>query len=60
MQYAGGDFHCAIKEFSTSDEYQELKTTLINPKTEKSLTLKTPIIGASGTYGYVDEYESFK
>lgn len=38
---------------------ETLKTTLVNPKTEKSLTLKTPIIGASGTYGYVDEYESF-
>ena len=39
MQYAGGDFHCAIKEFSTNDEYQKLKTTLIktfmlNPLTE--------------------------
>ena len=39
MQYAGGDFHCAIKEFSTNDEYQELKTSLIktfmlNPMTE--------------------------
>ena len=39
MQYAGGDFHCAIKEFSTSDEYQDLKTSLIktfmlNPMTE--------------------------
>lgn len=38
---------------------EKLKTTLINPKTDKSFTLKTPIIGASGTYGYVDEYESF-
>lgn len=38
---------------------ETLKTTLVNPKTKKSLTLKTPIIGASGTYGYVDEYESF-
>ncbi len=39
MQYAGGDFHCAIKEFSTNDEFQELKTSLIktfmlNPLTE--------------------------
>ena len=39
MQYAGGDFHCAIKEFSTNNEYQELKTNLIktfmlNPITE--------------------------
>ena len=38
---------------------ENLKTTLINPKTNTSLTLKTPIIGASGTYGYVDEYEDF-
>ena len=38
---------------------ENLKTTLINPKTNNSLTLKTPIIGASGTYGYVDEYENF-
>ena len=39
MQYAGGDIHCAIKEYSTSDEYQELKSSLIktfmlNPMTE--------------------------
>ena len=39
MQYAGGDFHCAIKEFSTNNEYQELKTNLVkvfmlNPITE--------------------------
>ena len=39
MQYAGGDFHCAIKEFSTNDEYQELKNTLtktymLSPMTE--------------------------
>ena len=39
MQYAGGDFHCAIKEYSTSDEYQDLKASLIktfmlNPMTE--------------------------
>ncbi len=39
MQYSGGDFHCAIKEFSTNDEYQDLKSTLIktfmfNPVTE--------------------------
>lgn len=39
MQYSGGDFHCAIKEFSTNDEYQDLKISLIktfmlNPITE--------------------------
>jgi len=38
---------------------ENLKTTLLNSKNDKSLILKTPIIGASGTYGYVDEYESF-
>lgn len=37
MQYSGGDFHCAIKEYS--DEYSKLKTCLIksflvNPLTE--------------------------
>ncbi|MCM1339858.1 MAG: DUF3536 domain-containing protein [Muribaculaceae bacterium] len=44
MQYAGGDFHCTIKEFSTKEEYQELKTNLIktfmlNPLTEIIRTL---------------------
>lgn len=39
MQYSGGDFHCAIKEFSTDTEFNELKTSLIktfalNPLTE--------------------------
>ncbi len=39
MQYSGGDFHCAIKEFSTNEEFNELKTSLIktfalNPLTE--------------------------
>ena len=29
MQYAGGDFHCAIKEFSNNNEYQDLKNSLI-------------------------------
>lgn len=29
MQFADGDFHCAIKEFSTNDEFNELKNTLI-------------------------------
>ena len=38
---------------------ETLKTTLINEKTGSSLTLKTPLIGASGTYGYVDEYADF-
>ena len=44
MQYSGGDFHCAIKEFSTNEEFQELKTTLnkifmLNPLTEIIRTL---------------------
>jgi len=29
MQFAGGDFHCAIKEFSNSNDYQTLKADLI-------------------------------
>jgi len=44
MQYSGGDFHCAIKEFSANEEYQELKNTLnkifvLNPLTEIIRTL---------------------
>lgn len=39
MQYQGGDFHCAIKEFSTEAEYTRIqkeliKNFLINPITE--------------------------
>ena len=39
MQYADGDFHCAIKEFSSNEDYNELKNTLIKtfvlyPQTE--------------------------
>lgn len=39
MQYAGGDFHCAIKEYSDDAEFNKLKTNLIksflmNPLTE--------------------------
>lgn len=39
MQYAGGDFHCAIKEYSDADSYAKLKqnltnTFLLNPLTE--------------------------
>ncbi len=37
----------------------ELKTTLINEKTKNSLTLKSPIIAASGTFGYDREYRNF-
>ena len=44
MQYTGGDFHCAIKEFSTNEDYLELKNTLnkifmLNPLTEIIRTL---------------------
>ena len=35
----------------------KLKTILKSPN--RTLTLKTPIIGASGTYGYCDEFEDF-
>lgn len=38
---------------------ENIKTTLKNEKNSHTLTLKTPIIGASGTYGYVDEYSDF-
>ena len=39
MQYSGGDFNCAIKEYSDENEYNHLKTELIktfllNPLTE--------------------------
>lgn len=29
MQYSGGDFHCTIKEFSSNEEYNNLKNTLM-------------------------------
>ncbi len=38
---------------------EKLKTVLKNERTSKSLELKTPIIGASGTYGYNSEFEDF-
>ena len=39
LQYSGGDFHCAIKEYSDETEFNKLKTNLIktymlNPLTE--------------------------
>lgn len=39
MQYSGGDFHCAIKEYSDKSEFEELKSELtgkflLNPITE--------------------------
>lgn len=40
-------------------ELERIKTILKNPKNNNELILKTPIIGASGTYGYNDEYEDF-
>jgi alpha-amylase/alpha-mannosidase (GH57 family) len=38
MQYSGGDFHCAIKEFSNVQEYQELKSSLIKTFMLNTLT----------------------
>ena len=38
---------------------EKLKTVLKNPLSGNSLELKTPIIGASGTYGYNSEFEDF-
>lgn len=38
---------------------ENLKITLKNDKTDNSLELKTPIISASGTYGYNTEYEDY-
>jgi len=38
MQYSDGDFHCAIKEFSTDDEYQSLKNILLKTFVQNSLT----------------------
>ena len=39
MQYSGGDFHCAIKEYSDDNEFNKIKTNLVksflvNPLTE--------------------------
>ncbi len=30
MQYSGGDFHCAIREFSDENEYSKIENDLIN------------------------------
>lgn len=38
MQYAGGDFHCAIKEYSDDAEYNKMKNELIKTFTAYSLT----------------------
>ncbi len=38
---------------------EKLKTILKNEKTSNALELCSPLIGASGTYGYVDEFEDF-
>ena len=37
----------------------KLETILKNEKNQNSLILKTPIIGASGTYGYCNEFNDF-
>jgi alpha-amylase/alpha-mannosidase (GH57 family) len=56
MQYSGGDFHCAIKEFSTVQEYQSLKTSLI--KTFMLDTLTEIIRALDETFG--KEYFTLK
>ena len=38
LQYAGGDFHCAIKEFSDDAEFNKVKTNLIKTFLATSLT----------------------
>lgn len=38
---------------------ENIKTTLINSKNGNSFSLNSPLIAASGTYGYVDEFEDF-
>lgn len=38
LQYAGGDFHCAIKEFSDDTEYGKIKNALIKTFVSTSLT----------------------
>ncbi len=38
MQYADGDFHCSIKEYSDADEYQNIKQSLINTFRQNPIT----------------------
>ncbi len=38
VQYAGGDFHCAIKEFSDDAEFNKIKTNLTRTFLSNSLT----------------------
>lgn len=38
LQYPGGDFHCAIKEFSDSNEYARIAKDLIYAYTQTSIT----------------------
>ncbi len=38
MQYAGGDFHCAIKEYSDDAEFNRIKNDLIKIYTMNTLT----------------------
>ncbi|CCY62273.1 glycoside hydrolase [Clostridium sp. CAG:967] len=56
MQYAGGDFHCAIKEYSDEAEFNKIKTELI--KTYLMNTL-TEIIRALDEY-FGKEYFTLK
>jgi len=56
MQYSGGDFHCAIKEYSDEAEFNKIKTELI--KTYLMNTL-TEIIRALDEY-FGKEYFTLK
>lgn len=38
MQYAGGDFHCTIKEYSDDEEFNRIKNDLIKIYTMNTLT----------------------
>jgi alpha-amylase/alpha-mannosidase (GH57 family) len=56
IQYAGGDFHCAIKQFSTNEEYQQLKASLL--KTFMLSPITEIIRGLDETFG--KEYFTLK
>lgn len=38
MQYAGGDFHCAIKQYSDDEEFNQIKTNLVKTFLLNSIT----------------------
>ena len=56
MQYAGGDFHCAIKEYSDDVEYNKLKNDLIKVYLMNTIT---EIIRAMDEY-FGKEYFTLK